>query len=185
MAERGTVLVPTLSTFHDLAERFAGEFAPRLVEQAKRQAEEAARTLLAAHAAGVTLAMGYDSGPPGASANELVRMAETGLGAAAAIRRCRAVSRLGPGTSARSRSATWQTSCHRWRPACDRSSDPRRMAMVVQAAARSRRILVDRGTGGGRGDLAEEAANQAVGQLRVRVRAQLSTTIRPSKRRRS
>jgi imidazolonepropionase-like amidohydrolase len=34
----------------------------------------------------VTLAMGYDSGPPGASANELVRMAEAGLGAAAAIR---------------------------------------------------------------------------------------------------
>lgn len=86
MAERGIVLVPTLSTFHDLAERFAGEFAPRLVEQAKRQAEEAARTLLAAHAAGVTLAMGYDSGPPGASANELVRMAETGLGTAVAIR---------------------------------------------------------------------------------------------------
>ena len=30
--------------------------------------------------------MGYDSGPPGASANELVRMAEGGLGAADAIR---------------------------------------------------------------------------------------------------
>jgi imidazolonepropionase-like amidohydrolase len=85
MAERGIVLVPTLSTFHDLAERFATEFAPRLVEQAKRQAEEAARTLLAARSAGVTLAMGYDSGPPGASANELVRMAAAGLGAAAAI----------------------------------------------------------------------------------------------------
>jgi len=86
MAERGIVLVPTLSTFHDLGERFAGEFAPRLVEQAKRQADEAHRTLMAAHAAGVTLAMGYDSGPPGASATELVRMADAGLGAAAAIR---------------------------------------------------------------------------------------------------
>jgi len=86
MAERGTVLVPTLSTFHDLAERFAADFAPRLVEQAKRQADDAHLTLLAAQAAGVTLAMGYDSGPPGASANELVRMAESGLGAAAAIR---------------------------------------------------------------------------------------------------
>ena len=86
MAERGIVLVPTLSTFHDLAERFAGDFAPRLVVQAKRQADDAARTLLAAHAAGVTLAMGYDSGPPGTSANELVRMAEGGLGAAEAIR---------------------------------------------------------------------------------------------------
>jgi imidazolonepropionase-like amidohydrolase len=85
MAERGIVLVPTLSTFADLADRFAGDFAPPLVEQAKRQAEEARLTLTAAQAAGVTLAMGYDSGPPGASATELVRMAEAGLGAAAAI----------------------------------------------------------------------------------------------------
>ena len=86
MAERSIVLVPTLSTFHDLAERFAADFAPRLVEQAKRQAEEAARTVEAAATAGVILAMGYDSGPPGASANELVRMADAGLGVAAAIR---------------------------------------------------------------------------------------------------
>ena len=86
MAERGIVLVPTLSTFHDLADRFADDFAPRLVDQAKRQAEDAQRTLVAARAAGVTLAMGYDSGPPGATANELVRMAEAGIGAAEAIR---------------------------------------------------------------------------------------------------
>jgi imidazolonepropionase-like amidohydrolase len=86
MAERGIVLVPTLSTFHDLAERFAAEFAPRLVEQAQRQADDAQRTLIAAHTAGVTLAMGYDSGPPGTSANELVRMAKSGLGSAVAIR---------------------------------------------------------------------------------------------------
>ena len=38
---------------------------------------------VAAQAAGVTIAMGYDSGPPGASATELVRLAEAGLGAAA------------------------------------------------------------------------------------------------------
>jgi imidazolonepropionase-like amidohydrolase len=86
MAERGIVLVPTLSTFHDLAERFAADFAPKLVEQARRQTDEAARTLMAAGDAGVILAMGYDSGPPGASANELVRLADGGLGAAAAIR---------------------------------------------------------------------------------------------------
>ena len=86
MAERGIVLVPTLSTFDDLAERFADAFTPRLVEQARRQADDAHRTLDAAYAAGVTLAMGYDSGPPGASANELVRMAEGGIGTAAAIR---------------------------------------------------------------------------------------------------
>jgi imidazolonepropionase-like amidohydrolase len=86
MAEHGIVLVPTLTTFHDLAERFADDFAPRLVEQARRQADEAARTVIAAHDAGVTLAMGYDSGPPGASAGELVRLADAGLGAAGAIR---------------------------------------------------------------------------------------------------
>jgi imidazolonepropionase-like amidohydrolase len=85
MAERGTVLVPTLSTFHDLAERFARDFAPALVAQAERQRDEAYQTLVAAKIAGVTLAMGYDSGPPGASANELVRMIEGGLTPAEAI----------------------------------------------------------------------------------------------------
>jgi imidazolonepropionase-like amidohydrolase len=79
MAARGTVLVPTLTTFHDLAERFAPDFSPALVEQAKRQLEEALKTVVAARAAGVTLALGYDSGPPGASANELLRLAEAGL----------------------------------------------------------------------------------------------------------
>jgi imidazolonepropionase-like amidohydrolase len=79
MARRGIVLVPTLSTFHDLAERFTDAFAPALVEQAKRQLEEAYATLAAARAAGVTLAMGHDSGPPGENAIELVRMVEGGL----------------------------------------------------------------------------------------------------------
>jgi imidazolonepropionase-like amidohydrolase len=86
MAEQGAVLVPTLSTFHDLAERFASDFAPALVEQARRQQDEAYRTLVAAREAGVTIAMGFDSGPPGANALELVRMAEGGLGALEGIR---------------------------------------------------------------------------------------------------
>jgi imidazolonepropionase-like amidohydrolase len=85
MAKGGTVLVPTLSTFDDLADRFASEFAPVLVEQAKRQGEEARLTIRAARDAGVTLAMGYDSGPPGASAMELGRMVDAGLTAAEAI----------------------------------------------------------------------------------------------------
>ena len=79
MAERGIVLVPTLSTFHDLAERFTEDFAPALVEQAKRQLDEAYTTLAAAGAAGVTLAMGHDSGPPGDNAIELARMVDGGL----------------------------------------------------------------------------------------------------------
>jgi imidazolonepropionase-like amidohydrolase len=86
MAARGTVLVPTLSTFHDLAERFASDFAPPLVEQAKRQLDDSLRTVSAARAAGVTLALGYDSGPPGASANELLRLAEAGLSPIEALR---------------------------------------------------------------------------------------------------
>lgn len=85
MAKRGTVLVPTLSTFHDLAFRFASEFAPPLVEQAKRQLEDSLATVAAARAAGVILALGYDSGPPGASANELLRLAEAGLSSMQAL----------------------------------------------------------------------------------------------------
>jgi len=85
MAERGIVLVPTLTTFHDLAERFAPEYAPALVDQAKRQLDEAYLTLGAARDAGVTLAMGFDSGPPGANVAELVRMVDGGLTAAAGV----------------------------------------------------------------------------------------------------
>jgi imidazolonepropionase-like amidohydrolase len=79
MASRDVVLVPTLSTFHDLAERFADEFAPSLVDQAKRQLDEAYQTVGAARRAGVTIAVGYDSGPPGASAQEILRLSEAGL----------------------------------------------------------------------------------------------------------
>ena len=79
MAERGIVLVPTLSTFHDLAERFTSDFPPALVEQAKRQLDEAYATLIAARSVGVTIAMGHDSGPPGDNAIELVRMVDGGL----------------------------------------------------------------------------------------------------------
>lgn len=86
MAASRTVLVPTLTTFHDLAERFASEFPPPLVEQAKRQREESLKTVVAARAAGVILALGYDSGPPGASANELLRLAEAGLSTMEALR---------------------------------------------------------------------------------------------------
>jgi imidazolonepropionase-like amidohydrolase len=86
MAERGIVLVPTLSTFFDLADRFADDFAPVLVEQAKRQAEEATRTVDCARRAGVTIALGYDSGPPGTSAGELVRLMDAGLSEAEALR---------------------------------------------------------------------------------------------------
>jgi imidazolonepropionase-like amidohydrolase len=85
MARRGTVLVPTPTTFHDRAERFVERFTPALVDLAKRQLEEAYLTLVAARDAGVVIASGYDSGPPGANATETVRLADGGLGAAAAL----------------------------------------------------------------------------------------------------
>jgi imidazolonepropionase-like amidohydrolase len=85
MASKGVVLVPTLSTFHDLAERFATEFAVALVDQAKRQLDEAYRTVEKARGAGVIIAVGYDSGPPGASAQEILRLSEAGLGPLEAI----------------------------------------------------------------------------------------------------
>lgn len=85
MAANGTVLVPTLTTFHDLAERFADDFSPVLVEQAKRQLDESYKTVAAAKAAGVTIAVGYDSGPPGTSAQEMLRLEHAGLTAIEAI----------------------------------------------------------------------------------------------------
>jgi len=85
MASAGTVLVPTLTTFHDVAATHADHYPEVLVEQAKRQRDDAYLTLIAAHAAGVTLAMGFDSWPPGGNALELVRMVEGGLPAMDAL----------------------------------------------------------------------------------------------------
>jgi imidazolonepropionase-like amidohydrolase len=81
MAEQDQTLVPTLSTFHDVSEDHAEKYPCTLVEQAKRQREEAYRTLNAAREAGVRIAMGFDSYPLGENARELVRMVEGGLSA--------------------------------------------------------------------------------------------------------
>jgi imidazolonepropionase-like amidohydrolase len=79
MAENGQTLVPTLSTFHDVSEDHAEKYPCVLVGQAERQREEAYETLAAAKAAGVRIAMGFDSYPLGQNARELVRMVEGGL----------------------------------------------------------------------------------------------------------
>ena len=79
MASKGIVLVPTLTTFHDVAAINADHYPDVLVEQAKRQRDDAYLTLVAAHAAGVPLALGFDSWPPGSDALELVRMVEGGI----------------------------------------------------------------------------------------------------------
>jgi len=85
MAERGIVLVPTLSVFELVAEIQSCCFTPMLVEQAKRLREDAHATVAAAREAGVTMVMGYDSHPHGANASELARMVEAGLSAAEAV----------------------------------------------------------------------------------------------------
>jgi imidazolonepropionase-like amidohydrolase len=79
MAERGIVLVPTLSVFETVAEIQSCCFTPGLVEQAKRLREDAYRTVAEARKAGVAIVMGFDSGPHGANALELVRLAHAGL----------------------------------------------------------------------------------------------------------
>jgi imidazolonepropionase-like amidohydrolase len=79
MAENGQTLVPTLSTFHDVSEDHAEKYPCALVGQAERQREEAYETLAAARAAGVRIAMGFDSYPLGQNARELVRMVGGGL----------------------------------------------------------------------------------------------------------
>jgi imidazolonepropionase-like amidohydrolase len=79
MAENGQTLVPTLSTFHDVSEVHAEKYPCALVGQAERQREEAYETLATAKAAGVRIAMGFDSYPLGQNARELVRMVDGGL----------------------------------------------------------------------------------------------------------
>jgi imidazolonepropionase-like amidohydrolase len=79
MAENGQTLVPTLATFHDVSKDHAEKYPCVLVRQAERRREEAYETLAAAKAAGVRIAMGFDSYPLGQNARELVRMVDRGL----------------------------------------------------------------------------------------------------------
>ncbi len=83
MADRGTVLVPTLSFLHDVAED--GRWAEVLVDQGRYNVEQAHLTLSEARARGVRLAMGFDSPDVDRSAEELVRMVEHGLPAGEAL----------------------------------------------------------------------------------------------------
>jgi imidazolonepropionase-like amidohydrolase len=84
MAERGIVLVPTLSVFGYVADPDAG-FPEWMRERAKRLGEGARKTVAAARAAGVAIAMGADAGPHGANARELVKLADAGLSHSEAI----------------------------------------------------------------------------------------------------
>jgi imidazolonepropionase-like amidohydrolase len=103
MARDRQVLVPTVSCLYGMAglgerigtsradEEYAGggggglrrppmpTWTPLLVDLARYNVEQAALTIEAARSAGVTIAMGFDWGPPHRSALELVRMVHLGL----------------------------------------------------------------------------------------------------------
>jgi imidazolonepropionase-like amidohydrolase len=77
MAERGIILVPTLSVFAFVAE--SDRFPAWMRERAKELGESAHKTVQAARREGVALAMGADAPPHGANARELVRLVDAGL----------------------------------------------------------------------------------------------------------
>lgn len=91
MAANGQVLVPTLSFLLHVAgqDPAAGlvpsTWAPLLVELGEHNVEQAQLTVVAARAAGVRLALGHDTTPLHAAANELLRMIEAGLTAREAL----------------------------------------------------------------------------------------------------
>lgn len=79
MARRQMVLVPTLSFLVDVAERHADDWSPHIVTRGAYNLEEALKTVAAALAAGVPMAMGYDSHPQEMAASELGLMVEAGM----------------------------------------------------------------------------------------------------------
>ncbi|MDX6486393.1 MAG: hypothetical protein QOF43_1546, partial [Gaiellaceae bacterium] len=85
MAASGQVLVPTLSFLLHVAGQdpeagfAASTWTPLLVELGEHNVEQSHLTLVAARDAGVRIAMGHDTEPLHAGANELLRMIEAGL----------------------------------------------------------------------------------------------------------
>jgi len=84
MAERGIVLVPTLCVFDAVAHP-DGPFPAWMRERAERLREASRRTMTAALAAGVPMAMGADAGPHGENARELLLMVDAGMTASDGI----------------------------------------------------------------------------------------------------
>ncbi len=77
MAAAGQVLVPTLSCYYGVAEEPG--WTPRLADLARRNLDEACRTLEAARTAGVPIALGHDWQPFSDAATEIVRMVRHGM----------------------------------------------------------------------------------------------------------
>jgi imidazolonepropionase-like amidohydrolase len=84
MAASGQVLVPTLSFLLGITAP-GTTWTPLLVELGKRNVEQAHLTLVAARAAGVRLAMGYDSAPLRSATKELLAMIDFGLSTSEAL----------------------------------------------------------------------------------------------------
>jgi imidazolonepropionase-like amidohydrolase len=84
MAAAGTVLVPTLDFLHHVADD--GDWTPELTAQGIENVAHADRTLRAAIAAGVTLALGSDGVTPDGAARELQRLVDHGCPPADALR---------------------------------------------------------------------------------------------------
>jgi imidazolonepropionase-like amidohydrolase len=83
MAERGIVLVPTLDFLHHVVE--SESWTPELERQGAANLDHAQRTLDAARAAGVRIALGSDGVTPDGVARELVRLVEHGMTAREAL----------------------------------------------------------------------------------------------------
>ena len=109
MALQEQVLVPTLSCFYGVAgideqgDDAPPTWSPLLVELAEYNLEQADRTLSAARAAGVRIALGHDWNPFYNSAIELERMVHHGMPAMECARRCDGHRRGGAGAWARAR----------------------------------------------------------------------------------
>ena len=111
MVERGTYMVPTLTAPYQIVHHgLAGGIPPYMVEKGEEVLEDHIASYQHALRAGVKVAMGTDQGTPlsrpGENAQEILRMAEHGLSAAAAILAATAwaadllrieAGRLGPG----------------------------------------------------------------------------------------
>ena len=85
MAASAQTLVPTLSFLIGLADSGPSTWTPSLVELGERNVEQARSTIVAARAAGVRIAMGFDSKPLRAATNELLRLVDFGLSPSEAL----------------------------------------------------------------------------------------------------
>jgi imidazolonepropionase-like amidohydrolase len=85
MAKVGTILVPTLAVFDAVADPCRPGSPEWMRERARSLGQSARRTVAAARAAGVEIAMGADAGPHGDNARELLLLAGAGLSPMEAI----------------------------------------------------------------------------------------------------